>query len=276
MTQKILVLIAAAFIVGMSVDPSKAEDALRDSFRNPTLLFDQAGQPKRVSETSPLPVTMGGQTGSSAVVIATQTLPVPVKISSQTVPLSVTVNNQPSTMTVTVGNQSTPVPVSVSTQSLPLPVTVSTQTQPVPVRISSQTIPLNVNVTNQPSTMTVTIGNQLVPIPVTVTSPIPSSTMTLSVGVERIGPGTITLITPAAGKRIAIRGAAIMMETSTGGEADVRFAGGQVVFKVYRGDQSGAVIPVFRDGNVNEIVQAVATGIAGGAKVFFVVNYEEK
>lgn len=67
-----------------------------------------------------------------------------------------------------------------------------------------------------------------------------------------------------------------MMETSTGGEADIRFAGGQVVFKIYRGDQSGAVIPIYREGAVNEAVQTVTAGVAGGAKVFFVLNYEER
>lgn len=278
----VLAALSVAFIAG-----ARAEDALKDGNRVPTLLYDQGGQPKRVSNTSPLPVTMNGQAGNSTIVIATETLPVPVKISSQTVPLTVNVTNQPSTMTVTIANQMSPVPISVNSQSLPLSVTVATQTPAVPVRISSQTIPLNVTVTNQPSTMTVIIGNQAspvsvsvssqsLPIPVTVAQPIPVSTTTLSVGSERAGSGTFTLITPAPGKRIAVRGISITIQPATGVEADIRFAGGQLIHKVYRGDQSGAFIPVFREGAVNESVQGVTAGFSGGQMAFFIVNYEEK
>jgi hypothetical protein len=106
-------------------------------------------------------------------------------------------------------------------------------------------------------------------------NPIPVSTTTLSIGTEKVGPGTFTLVTPSAGKKIAVRGVAITMQ-SAAGEVDIRFAGGQLIHKVYRGDQTGDFIPVFRDGAINETVQAVSSGIAGGSMVFFSLNYEEK
>jgi len=202
----IRISLAILAISGFIVVGAQAEDALKDGNRIPTLLFEQNGAPKRVSNLSPLPITVADQSGLTAVTIASQSLPVPIKISTQAAPVAVTASQ---------------------------------------------------------------------PFPVTVTNPFPS-TATLSVGIEKVGPGTITLITPAPGKRVSVKGAAIMMETATGGEADVRFAGGQLIFKIYRGDQSGAVIPVFRDGAINENIQAVVTNISGGQKVFFVVNYEER
>jgi hypothetical protein len=72
-----------------------------------------------------------------------------------------------------------------------------------------------------------------------------------------------------------VKGVSITMQ-SAAGEIDVRFAGGQLISKVYRGDQSGIYIPLSRDGAINESVQGVSSGISGGSLVFFVVSYEEK
>lgn len=95
--------------------------------------------------------------------------------------------------------------------------------------------------------------------------------------VERVGPGEVVLVTPTAGKKAVVRGVCISMETATGGEADVRFGTSlKVIHKVYRGDQSGGFIEQNSKGAVNEVVKGVAVNIAGGAKVFFIVNYLEE
>ncbi len=133
--------------------------------------------------------------------------------------------------------------------------------------------PLPVSIQNQTSTVTVAISNT--PVPAIVVSPIPISTTTLTASSERVGSGTFTLVTPSSGKKISLRGVAITMQ-SAAGEVDIRFSGGQLIHKVYRGDQTGDYIPIFRDGAVNESVQGVTSGIAGGSMVFFIVTYEEK
>lgn len=94
---------------------------------------------------------------------------------------------------------------------------------------------------------------------------------------ERTGPGTITLLTPAAGKRIVVKGAMITLEAATGNEIDIRFAtSNKLINKVYRGDQSGGYVEMNLKGNVDEAVSAVVVGISGGQKVFFLLNYLEE
>ncbi len=94
---------------------------------------------------------------------------------------------------------------------------------------------------------------------------------------ERVGPGEVTLVTPTTGKKVVVRGVCIAMETATGGEADIRFGTSlKVIHKIYRGDQSGGLIQQNSKGAVNETVKGVAVNIAGGAKVFFIVNYLEE
>jgi hypothetical protein len=94
---------------------------------------------------------------------------------------------------------------------------------------------------------------------------------------ERIGPGEVVLVTPTTGKRAVVRGVCIAMETATGGEADVRFGTSlKVIHKIYRGDQSGGFIEQNSKGAVNEVVKGVVANVAGGAKVFFIVNYLEE
>ena len=84
-------------------------------------------------------------------------------------------------------------------------------------------------------------------------------------------------MTPTAGKKAIVRDVCITMETATGGEADVRFGTSlKVIHKVYRGDHSGSFIPMNSKGAVDEVVKGVAVNIAGGQKVFFIVNYLEE
>ena len=94
---------------------------------------------------------------------------------------------------------------------------------------------------------------------------------------ERVGPGEVVLVTPTTGKKAVVRSVCITMETATGGEADVRFGTSlKVIHKVYRGDHSGSFVQQNSKGAVNETVKGVAANIAGGAKVFFIVNYLEE
>jgi len=98
-----------------------------------------------------------------------------------------------------------------------------------------------------------------------------------TVVVEKIGPGEVVLVTPAVGKKTVVRGVVITMETATGGEADIRFGTSlKVIHKVYRADHSGYYIQMNAKGAINELIKGVVTGIAGGQKVFFIVNYLEE
>ena len=84
------------------------------------------------------------------------------------------------------------------------------------------------------------------------------------------------ILTPAPGKRLIIRGIVITVESATGIEAILRFAGGKVVYKVYRGDHSGAFIPIRMKGGVDEALVVETTGFGGGQQAFFVVNFQEE
>lgn len=346
MRKRKLIWIGILFI-GVLPMALQAEDALRDGNRNPTLLFDQGGQPKRVSATSPLPVsvtTSGGSGTSQVNVINPSTAPVPVRVFNSTVPvilmtpvnpIPVAVSNQISSMAVTVMNPSTFSYVSVTNASLPVTVstplavnlvnpsvtvlnpstfTLASITNSIlPVSIST---PLSVNVLSQPSTMTV-IPGQVFPVsavgsfPITSTSPLSTqingaihiistntlsvtapnplpitSTVPLSVNVlelptgklthvsERTGTGTFTLITPTAGKRIAIK--SVTVASSASGDIDVRFASGQIIHKVYLTTHMGQPTPSTLVGGINEVVQGVASGFGGGTRMIFNILYEEQ
>ena len=85
-----------------------------------------------------------------------------------------------------------------------------------------------------------------------------------------------TLITPAPGKKLVIRGVAITPEVLSPGEAILRFSGGKVIHKVFRSDQSGNLIPTRIKGAVNETLVAETIGYGAGQQVFFIVNYQEE
>ncbi|MBI4395894.1 MAG: hypothetical protein HY548_02280, partial [Elusimicrobia bacterium] len=93
--------------------------------------------------------------------------------------------------------------------------------------------------------------------------------------VELIGSQAQTLITPAPGKRIMVKGLAIITEPATVGEAVVSFSGGKVLYKVFRGDQSGH-IPMQVPGAVGESVQVQTVGFTAGQSAFFMMNYLEE
>jgi hypothetical protein len=112
------------------------------------------------------------------------------------------------------------------------------------------------------------------PLPVVLAA---NSVGLLTATLEKVGNGTVALVTPAAGKKVAVRGVMISPEPASGYEADIRFAvSGKVIHKIYRSDQSGCLAPVYIDGNVNEAVNAVVAGAGAGQRIFFVVNYQEK
>ena len=110
-------------------------------------------------------------------------------------------------------------------------------------------------------------------------NPLPVTTSqdgtSLSESREQVGVGVSTIVTPAAGKRLFIKGMSATLETATGGEAGIRFAGGKVIHKVYRGDQTGSFIACNFLGAVDEALTVFTVGISSGQRAFFVVNYQE-
>ncbi|MCG3204865.1 MAG: hypothetical protein KCHDKBKB_01582 [Elusimicrobia bacterium] len=116
--------------------------------------------------------------------------------------------------------------------------------------------------------------SQINPLPVAVAG---NGFGIITATLEKIGPGTVIVVTPTAGKKIVVKGVMITLESATGAEIDLRFATtNKLIHKVYRGDQTGGFIELNLEGNVNESVNGVAVGISGGQKAFFLVNYQEK
>ncbi len=112
------------------------------------------------------------------------------------------------------------------------------------------------------------------PLPVVLAA---NSVGLLTATLEKVGNGTVTLVTPSAGKKVAVRGVMITPEPASGYEADIRFAvSGKLIHKIYRSDESGSLAPVYIDGNVNEAVNVVVAGAGAGQRFFFVINYQEK
>lgn len=97
----------------------------------------------------------------------------------------------------------------------------------------------------------------------------------LSESREQTGVGSPTMVTPAAGKRLIVKGMCATLESATGGEAGIRFAGGKVLHKVYRGDQAGKFIACNFIGAVDEALVVFTVGISAGQRAFFIVNYQE-
>lgn len=97
----------------------------------------------------------------------------------------------------------------------------------------------------------------------------------LSESREQTGVGAPTMVTPAAGKRLIIKGMSATLESATGGEAGIRFSGGKVLHKVYRGDQAGSFMNCNFIGAVDESLVVFTAGISAGQRAFFIVNYLE-
>ncbi len=116
--------------------------------------------------------------------------------------------------------------------------------------------------------------SQINPLPVAVAG---NGFGVITATLEKTGPGTVTLVTPSAGKKLVVKGVMITLEPATGAEVDVRFATtNKLIHKVYRGDHSGGFIELNLEGNTNEAVNVVAVGIGSGQKAFCLVNYQEK
>ncbi len=165
------------------------ETALKDGNRNPTILFENDGEVRRVSNTNPLPVTGVIGTGD----------PVPV--------------------TGTVGISGT--------------------------------------------------------VPVTGTVSVTSDAI-LSETREQTGSiANFTLITPATGKRLLIKGMSVFVDSASGYDAGIRMAGGKALHKVFRSDQQGVYVTANYLGAVNEALTVFINGVGGGIRSFFLVNYQE-
>lgn len=112
-----------------------------------------------------------------------------------------------------------------------------------------------------------------VPVSGTVSLP-PDPTLTETR--EQTGPiASITLVTPAAGKRLWIKGMAVFVDAASGYDAGIRMAGGKALHKVFRSDQQGVYVPANYLGVINEAVTIFANGMGGGVRSFFLVNYQE-
>jgi hypothetical protein len=158
----------------------------------------------------------------------------------------------------------------------PLPVTgvIGTGGDPVPVTGTvgiSGTVPVSGNVgINGTVPVNGTVG-----ISGTVPISLPPD-LTLTETREQTGPAaSFTLVTPAAGKRLLIKGMLVTVEIATGYDAGVRMAGGKTLHKVFRSDQQGVYVSTNHLGAVNEALTVFINGVGGAARSFFLVNYQE-
>ncbi|MBI4395869.1 MAG: hypothetical protein HY548_02155 [Elusimicrobia bacterium] len=93
---------------------------------------------------------------------------------------------------------------------------------------------------------------------------------------ELSGTAQQTFITPAAGKRLVVKGVSITPSPASGYEAQVKFTGGKVIRKVYRADEAGVLVPMKIKGAVNETLIAETLSFPVAQKCFFTVNYLEE
>lgn len=112
-------------------------------------------------------------------------------------------------------------------------------------------------------------------VPVTGTVSLPPDP-TLTETREQTGPiASFTLVTPAAGKRLLIKGMLVIVENASGYDAGIRMAGGKALHKVFRSDQQGVYVAANYLGAVNEALTIFANGMGGAVRSFFLVNYQE-
>lgn len=211
------------------------ESALKDGNRNPTLLFEKDGEVRRVSNTNPLPVS--GAMGSGGPVEVTGSAGGPVQVAG-----NVGING-----------------------TVPVTGTVGV----------SGTVPVSGNVgINGTVPVSGTVGiNGTVPVSGTVSLP-PDPALTETR--EQTGSiASFTLVTPAAGKRLLIKGMSVFVDAASGYDAGIRMASGKALHKVFRSDQQGVYVAANYLGAVNEAVTIFANGMGGGVRSFFLVNYQE-
>lgn len=112
-------------------------------------------------------------------------------------------------------------------------------------------------------------------VPVSGTVSLPADP-TLTETREQTGPtASFTLVTPAAGKRLLIKGMLVIVENASGYDAGVRMAGGKTLHKVFRSDQQGVYVVSNYLGAANEALTVFGNGMAAGVRSFFLVNYQE-
>ena len=106
-------------------------------------------------------------------------------------------------------------------------------------------------------------------------NPLPVDQPFKTVNMETTGNVNLVLVQPTLGKRITVKGAAVLNEPAQQGESRIFFANGKLVHRVYGSDQSGYV-PVSHSGQVDEALKVETTGIGAGNRAFFTVNYIEE
>ncbi len=105
--------------------------------------------------------------------------------------------------------------------------------------------------------------------------PVTSEQGFLTANLETTGNVNVVFIQPAPGKRITVKGAAVLNEPTTQGETRIFFTGGKLVHRVYGSDQSG-YIPLNHSGQTDEALRVEAFNIGAGNRAFFTVNYVEE
>lgn len=114
------------------------------------------------------------------------------------------------------------------------------------------------------------------PLPVTgVMAPAPTPPEENTSIKDGLGNFSETLVAPAAGKRLVVKGAAIF-QSKAGALATVRFQSGQVLLKTNRIENSGNFIPMTFRGNIDDPVLVEQSGAGGGDIVLFTVNTIEE
>lgn len=97
----------------------------------------------------------------------------------------------------------------------------------------------------------------------------------LTVNLETSGNVNVVLLQPAPGKRITVKGAAVLNEPTTQGETRIFFTSGKLVHRVYGSDQSG-YLPLNHSGQTDEALRVETVNIGAGNRAFFTVNYVEE
>ena len=110
---------------------------------------------------------------------------------------------------------------------------------------------------------------------VSASKPLPVDQPFKTVNMETTGNVNLVFVQPAPGKRITVKGAAVLNEPAQTGETRIYFANGVLVHRVYGSDQSG-YIPLNITGQVDEALRIETTSIGSGNHAFFVVNYIEE
>jgi hypothetical protein len=108
---------------------------------------------------------------------------------------------------------------------------------------------------------------------VTINQPVTPTEKTVTK--ELTGNSTQTLATPATGKKITIKGCAIILSKS-GAIGTLRFNGGTLIARVNKIEHSGNFLPMTFSGAVNEPIVGEQSNAAGADTSVIIVNYIEE